>query len=151
MSNRLTHLACEVRAAHADMEAALQTSAQRAIDAGRALIEAKELCGHGGWLPWLAEAGVRERTAQRLMKLAASNLESDTVSLLGGVSRALKFIRLREEATRHLRNAYRAAIAIDAGEDADELTPLGWSLHFMDEMVRMFPGHEDRQLVQVTA
>lgn len=143
MSNRLPALAADVAKSIADMDAAMLSSAQHAIDAGHALIEAKSLCEHGQWLPWLDSTGVPERKAQRLMKLAASGLQSDNMSDLGGISRALRFIRLREAAMRHFENAEQAALAIDRGEQADEITPITWAICHMDEMIRMFPGHED--------
>jgi hypothetical protein len=69
-SNRLTVLAAEIRDAHAAAGAAAVTRARRAIDAGRALIEAKELLKHGQWLPWLRQhCRLPERTAQLYMKL----------------------------------------------------------------------------------
>jgi hypothetical protein len=41
------------------------------IEIGRLLIECKERCGHGNWLPWLeAEFGWTERTAQRYISAA---------------------------------------------------------------------------------
>src|SRR3954452_25391410 len=68
-SNRLPVLAAEIRRAHADVHDAAMTAAQRAIDAGHALIEAKELVAHGQWLPWLREnCALSERTAQLYMK-----------------------------------------------------------------------------------
>jgi hypothetical protein len=50
-SNRLPILAEEIRKAHADVQEAAKTAAERAIEAGHALIEAKELLKHGEWLP----------------------------------------------------------------------------------------------------
>src|SRR5215831_4420357 len=83
-SNRLPILAGEIRKAHADVQDAAKTAAQRAIDAGHALIEAKELVAHGQWLPWLREnCALAERTAQLYMKIAKSGLESATVADLG--------------------------------------------------------------------
>jgi hypothetical protein len=82
--NRLPMLAAEIRKAHADVHDAAKTAAQRAIDAGHALIEAKELVQHGQWLPWLREnCALAERTAQLYMKIAKSGLESATVADLG--------------------------------------------------------------------
>jgi hypothetical protein len=67
--------------AHADIQDAAKTVAQRAIDAGHALIEAKSLVKHGEWLPWLREhCALAERTAQLYMKIANSGLESATVA-----------------------------------------------------------------------
>ena len=84
MSNRLPVLAAEIRRAHADVQEAAATAAERAIDAGHVLIEAKGLCGHGEWLPWLREnCALAERTAQLYMKIAKSGLESATVADLG--------------------------------------------------------------------
>jgi hypothetical protein len=83
-SNRLPALAAEIRRAHADVQEAAKTAAQRAIDAGHALIEAKDLLPHGGWLPWLREhCALAERTAQLYMKIARSGLESAIVADLG--------------------------------------------------------------------
>ena len=55
-----------------------------AVKAGKYLIEAKVLLGHGTWLGWLKEncKGVSEKTAQRYMTLA----KSDTVSVLNQCS-----------------------------------------------------------------
>jgi Protein of unknown function (DUF3102) len=46
---------------------AAETAAQRVIESGQLLIEAKKRCPHGQWLAFLKEAGVNERSAQRLM------------------------------------------------------------------------------------
>jgi Protein of unknown function (DUF3102) len=93
-SNRLTVLAAEIRKAHADVQDAAKMAAQRAIEAGHALIEAKELVQQGGWLPWLREnCALAERTAQLYMKIAKSGLESATVADLGlqGAAEAVIF------------------------------------------------------------
>src|SRR3954471_6845333 len=81
--NRLADLADRIREANAAMLAASQEAAERALQAGRLLIEAKGECRHGDWLPFLDKAGIHERQARRLMQLARSGLKSDTVSDLG--------------------------------------------------------------------
>lgn len=50
-----------------------------AIKAGEYLVQAKELVGHGNWLPWLKEQckGISEKTAQRYMTLAKFDNVSD--------------------------------------------------------------------------
>jgi hypothetical protein len=84
MSNRLPILAAEIRKAHADIQDAAKTAAERAISAGHALIEAKGLVKHGEWLSWLREhCALSERTAQLYMKLAKSGHESATIADLG--------------------------------------------------------------------
>jgi hypothetical protein len=82
-SNRLADLAGRIREADQAMQSAARDAAEQALEMGRLLIEAKEACGHGQWLPFLANAGISERKAQRLMQLARSGLKPDTVSDLG--------------------------------------------------------------------
>jgi hypothetical protein len=50
-NNRLVTLAADIRDTHAGVEASALAHATRALDAGRALIEAKSLMRHGRWLP----------------------------------------------------------------------------------------------------
>jgi hypothetical protein len=83
-SNRLTVLAADVRAAHKGVLDAAKTAAERAIDAGRALIEAKDLLEHGQWLPWLKEhCELSERTAQLYMQIAGLGLEPEVLAAMG--------------------------------------------------------------------
>lgn len=137
MSNRLPVLAAAIQAAHAESLAASVTAAAKALEAGRALVEAKSLVRHGGWLPFLAEAGIHERTAQRLMTLAESDLKSDTVSDLGGVTSALRFLRRRHEIVALLAEAAKAladAERFDAGLARLEEACVGF-----EELAAMFP------------
>jgi hypothetical protein len=103
-ANRLPVLAAEIAEAHAAVQSATQTTAQRGLDAGRGLLEAKPLVPHGGWLPFLARVGIHERAAQRYMVLAEAGLESDMMSDLG-IAGALRFIRLRKSASATLISA----------------------------------------------
>jgi hypothetical protein len=83
MSNRLPVLAAEIRAAHDAATAATQTALERARQAGKGLIEAKELVEHGQWLPWLKDLGLEPRMSQRYMRLARmDDAKYDTVSHL---------------------------------------------------------------------
>ncbi len=50
-SNRLPVLAEEIKRAHTGVMDAAKTAAERAIEAGHALIEAKSLVKHRQWLP----------------------------------------------------------------------------------------------------
>ena len=93
--NQLPVLAAEIRKAHADVQDAAKTAAERAIEAGHALIEAKALVKHGEWLPWLREhCALPERTAQVYMKIAGLGLKSATVAVLG-LNAAAKTIMLQ--------------------------------------------------------
>ena len=76
----LKSLAGRINDTHAAAGASFQAGVQRAMDAGRLLIEAKEKVGHGEWLPWLrANCEFSERTAQAYMRVAkrAGELEAN--------------------------------------------------------------------------
>lgn len=137
-SNRLPVLAAETRQALVDIAKATATASEKSFEVGNALLEAKAIVKHGEWLPFLTDIGIQERTAQRYMTLAGSDLKSDTVSLLGGMTAALRFLRLRAAAGRHLDAAEAAALQ-DAGDDIC-LPPLEAALDIIDEMVGMFPA-----------
>jgi hypothetical protein len=95
-SNRLPILAAEIKQAQLEIEKASATVAVKALVAGNSLIEAKALVKHGEWLPFLKEAGIAERQAQRYMTLARSGLKPDTVSDLGGIKAALEYLSARQ-------------------------------------------------------
>jgi Protein of unknown function (DUF3102) len=83
-SNRLVVLAADIRAAHAGVLDAAKTAAERSIEAGRALIEAKALVRHGQWLPWLKEhCQLSERSAQLYMKIATLGLPAEVIADIG--------------------------------------------------------------------
>ena len=93
--NRLPQLAAEIRKAHADVHGAAKTAAQRAIDAGHALIEAKALVKHGEWLPWLREhCALAERTAQLYMKIARSGNSPELIASLGLQAAATEILQI---------------------------------------------------------
>jgi hypothetical protein len=70
-SNRLPVLAAEIKLKLADVHRHYAATVASAIEAGERLLEAKDLVGHGQWLPWLKEhCGVSERTARDYMRLA---------------------------------------------------------------------------------
>jgi hypothetical protein len=84
LSNSLPVLAAEIRQAHADVQEAAKTAAERAIAAGHMLLEARELVKHGEWLPWLrGHCALAERTAQLYMQLARKGVKPATVADLG--------------------------------------------------------------------
>lgn len=92
LSNRLTDLAERVKEATAASALAGRTSIEKAIEAGRFLIDAKAAVRHGDWLPFLQRAGIVERTARNFMTLAASGLNPAPVADLGGIKAALAFL-----------------------------------------------------------
>ena len=66
----LADLACVVREALAGLQAAFSNAVGHAIDAGRALIVAKERVRHGEWGKFLKNCDIGDRQAQRYMRLA---------------------------------------------------------------------------------
>ena len=111
MSNRLAHLQHVAGTEYARHRKATAEAIQAYLDCGAALIEAKAACGHGAWLPWLEGAGIPERTAQRMMKLAGEGFESDTVTDLGGIRAALEWLGTVERANTALEWINRMAVA----------------------------------------
>ncbi len=92
-SNRLTMLAAEISEAQRAVHNASATIAHRAMRAGRALLEAKDLVAHGKWSAWLqSNCGLSGRTAQRYMQIANSNLESATVDTTPAIVDAANYL-----------------------------------------------------------
>lgn len=83
LSNSLADLAERIKETHGEFTAAQSMTAEKAIETGTLLCQAKAQCAHGEWLPFLARSGVGDRWARRLMQIARSELKSDTVSDLG--------------------------------------------------------------------
>ena len=83
-SNRPAVLADEIRVAHAGVIAAATVAAERAIEAGKALTETKELVPPGEWIPWLKEhCQLSVRTAQVYMKIVRLGLTAPVVAEMG--------------------------------------------------------------------
>ena len=80
LSNRLTVLADRVGEAFRLGRSKSVEAAQAYLDCGSMLAEAKAECDHGEWIPFLKRAGIPERTAQRMMKLAASGESAETLA-----------------------------------------------------------------------
>jgi hypothetical protein len=71
LSARLDTLSDRINDEHRRCEAAIVSGLEHALQAGRLLIEAKALCPHGAWLPWLADHFEgSERTTQAYMRVA---------------------------------------------------------------------------------
>lgn len=145
LTNSLTAIADDLRRVKDACEQAERDAVTHALNAGRMLCEAKEQCGHGHWLPFLKRAGLSERTAQRWMKLHRGNLQSDTVSHLGGVAPALSFLGLRDNAMRCLDAAEQHAIQFDAtGEgEVEVMKSMEVALSYIEAMICCFPAKEN--------
>lgn len=67
----LAGLAEQINAHHRECEAAMNAGLRHALEAGKLLTEAKRLCPHGTWQPWLEENFEGSiRTAQAYMRVA---------------------------------------------------------------------------------
>ena len=91
LSNRLCHLADEVRAAVAEHDNATARRRAAFLRAGVHLVEAKGMCRHGQWIPFLHRTGVPERRAREMMKLARTDIQIGDLADLGGLAEALKW------------------------------------------------------------
>ncbi|MGB6118524.1 MAG: DUF3102 domain-containing protein [Mesorhizobium sp.] len=136
LSNAQASNAEEIKGIVAASDAARTESVELAQEAGRKLVSAKAECKHGQWLPFLDRAGVQERKAQRLMKLASSGLKSDTVTDLGGITRALEFLSKKDAALSH----YDDALELMAAGGAEY--PLELALIAIDDLIEMFPEEQ---------
>ncbi len=62
-------LTCKIVEAHEAASTAARSALAHALEAGRLLVEAKELVPHGGWADYVAECGMPTRTAAQYMRL----------------------------------------------------------------------------------
>jgi hypothetical protein len=69
----LTHLAKQIVKHRQRMLRAARTAVDEYIRIGRALIDAKGLCKHGQWAPFLARCGLKQRTAEQFMQFARNS------------------------------------------------------------------------------
>ncbi|MDE0698268.1 MAG: hypothetical protein OXH76_20815 [Boseongicola sp.] len=83
LSNRMADLAERAGEAFRLGRARSVEAAQAYLDCGAILTEAKAECGHGQWLPFLERAGIPARTATRMMKLAASGMDAESLAEKG--------------------------------------------------------------------
>jgi hypothetical protein len=72
MNLSLETLAKQINDAHAACQATMKAGVEKAIECGKALIDAKAKVGHGGWLKWMAVncPDVSTRTAQAYMRIS---------------------------------------------------------------------------------
>jgi len=147
LSNHLTDLADRVRAANDAVLVSKRTTIEKALEAGHLLIEAKERCKHGEWLPFLDRAGVHQRTSQRFMTLAASGLEIRHVSDLGGIRAALEHIAgVRKEAEERERDTELRAeimvVEIEIAAQNVEIAELEEQLSRLKARIKFFEDHK---------
>jgi hypothetical protein len=86
-----------IRTFHQKILATIGAALPFAMDAGDLLIAEKKAAGHGNWLPFLRDCGLKTRTAQSYMQLAAARDTIEAQMRSGSahlsIAEALRLIR----------------------------------------------------------
>jgi len=108
--------ACEM------VEHRLADALEYARDAGEMLAEAKKLAGHGGWLPYLKECGIPERTASDYMRIFKNWKTLRSATLPDFTHRkAIAYLRQEEKEEKERLDRWKAQQeADDAVEETEE-------------------------------
>ena len=67
-------------------------STEHWLASAAAVAEARDLCDHGEWGPWLAKTAIPERTARRMVTIARAGLQIGHVAAFGGVARTAELL-----------------------------------------------------------
>jgi hypothetical protein len=88
----LGDLAARINAEHAAAVLHAGTAITHALNVGEMLLQAKEACAHGQWLPWLRQnVSFSDRTAQGYMRLASrKEIRNDVADM--SVRKALQYM-----------------------------------------------------------
>ena len=89
-----------------------RNSNETALACGRVLLEAREIADHGGWIPFLGDAGIPARTAQDYMQVARYAGDCPVkyaAAAYLGIRHTLEFLRARDRAIA----AWKAACAAE--------------------------------------
>ena len=78
------------------------------VRAAYVLREAREVAEHGEWSQFLEHAGIPERTARNMLRIARAGLKTETVSVLGGIRAALDYLAVADRARKNWRDALSA-------------------------------------------
>ena len=78
------------------IQAHSRMAAESILQIGRDLIEAKQIAGHGGWLPFLADIGYKPSTAENWMRLAREIAPGSALAALSP-TKALALLQLPQE------------------------------------------------------
>ncbi len=89
LSNRLAHLAGAAGEANRTYRRSSAAALAAYVEAGRALSEARESAKRGEWAAVLSVAGIEERTARNMIRVARGGWTGETLTAAGGVRVAL--------------------------------------------------------------
>ena len=95
------------------------------------LLEARKVAEHGEWAPFLEQAGIPERTARRMLRIARAGFNSVTVTELGGIRAALEFIAAMEHARENWKAAATALAKHEScgGDECEAVAVLRSAVH----------------------
>jgi hypothetical protein len=92
----IVDLTAQIRSEHEAVVGSFRSGFAHAVKCGELLLEAKDVAGHGNWLPWLrANPWISERAASNYMRLATNRAEIDAKSACSAdltISAALKLL-----------------------------------------------------------
>ena len=88
-------------------------SNQAWLECADLLLQAREVAKHGQWQDFLSKAGIPERTAQRMLKVARSGLKPDILSVLGGPTPAIAFLNAMHQSMEDWRDMDETIKALD--------------------------------------
>jgi hypothetical protein len=118
---QLEELLPQIQGKHEMVEHRLADTLEYAQQAGELLLEAKKLAGHGGWLPYLKECGIPDRTASGYMRIAKQwgKVKSATLPDLS-YRGAIAYLAAEEKEEKERIKRLRAQEKADAVEDAED-------------------------------
>lgn len=111
-AEQLARLAERVRKHHRYCHRRLVQSIEHALQAGQALLEAKELCCHGEWLPWLKDnCELHSRTAHRYMRFAKLHSQIPDATWIRGLPSMTRLLDDAAKRVSRLKPADEAGVA----------------------------------------
>ena len=67
-------------------------SVEHWLASAAAVAEARDLCEHGEWGPWLRKTAIPETTSRRMLTIAKAGIKSATVADMGGIARTAELL-----------------------------------------------------------
>ena len=119
LSNRLSVLAAQARAANGDYLQSRRNARRAFLVAGAVLAEARLSAKRGEWGPFLVEAGIEERSATNMIRLHRGGWTGESLDAAGGVRAALDVQAARDRLA--VEEAAGAATAEGPGDAGDAL------------------------------
>jgi hypothetical protein len=128
--DRLIELAKQIARHRQRMLRAARTAVEEHIQIGQALIEAKRVCKHGRWAPFLKRCGLKQRTAGQCMQFARNRelIEQEAHGRADFTVEAVRKLIASKAKAIEQTSKTQSASGSDAdgtGEEADRRDPEG--------------------------